>query len=264
MILTATLVVLVGLCVGSYLNVVILRTHADLPSGGRSRCMSCSTELRPRDLIPVLSFLMLQGKCRTCGAKISVQYPLVEFGTAMLFLAFYLRFVFGVGLPPGISAYESVAFLIRDLAFVPFLVVLFVYDLRYQLILDRFTVPAMVIAFLLNLWVGYYPPEEMFAGAFAVGGFFLFQYVISGGRWIGGGDIRMGLLMGFMLGFKDALGALFISYALGALVGIFLITREKAEWRTRVPFGTFLAMGTLVMLLAGRPLMDWYLGFFAV
>lgn len=262
MMMGALLAFVIGLSVGSFLNVVILRTNAGSSFGGRSRCLSCQAQIAPKDLIPVLSFIALRGKCRSCGERISWQYPLVEFGTGLLFFVFYLRFMYGFGLPPELSPMQSVAFFLRDLAFVTSLMLLFVYDLKYYLILDRFTVPAMAIAFAFNVWVGTFHPYDLLSGGLILGGFFLAQYLFSKGRWIGGGDIRLGVLMGFMLGWKDALGALFIAYALGAVVGLFLIQREKAAWQTQVPFGTFLTLATLVMLLFGRPILTWYMGFF--
>lgn len=262
MMMGALLAFVVGLSVGSFLNVVILRTNAGQSLGGRSRCLSCKAEIAPKDLIPLVSFLALRGKCRSCGTPISWQYPLVEFGTGLLFFTFYLRFMFGFGLPGGLAPMQSVAFFLRDLVFVSYLVLLFVYDLKFSLILDRFTVPAMAIAFGLNLWVGTFHPYDLALGGAILGGFFLVQYLFSKGRWIGGGDIRLGVLMGFMLGWKDALGALFIAYALGAAVGLVLIHREKAAWQTQVPFGTFLTLATIVMLLFGKPILAWYSGFF--
>lgn len=250
-----------GLSVGSFLNVVVLRTNAGTGVGGRSRCTACHAKIAPRDLIPLVSFLALGGKCRSCGTAISWQYPLVEFATGLLFFTFYLRFMFGFGLPAGLAPMQSVAFFLRDLAFVTYLVLLFTYDLKYSLILDRFTVPAMAVALGFNLWIGLFHPYDLALGGAILGGFFLAQYLFSKGRWIGGGDIRLGVLMGFMLGWQHALGALFIAYAVGALVGLVLIQREKAAWQTQVPFGTFLTLATLVMLLFGEPIMRWYLGF---
>ena len=110
----ALLAFVIGLSVGSFLNVVILRTNAGSSLGGRSRCLSCQAQIAPKDLIPLVSFLALGGKCRSCGARISWQYPLVEFGTGLLFFAFYLRFMYGFGLPSGLVPMQSVAFFLRE------------------------------------------------------------------------------------------------------------------------------------------------------
>jgi prepilin signal peptidase PulO-like enzyme (type II secretory pathway) len=249
MIAVACLVFLLGICIGSFLNVVILRTESGSSIGGRSRCVKCAATLRPIDLIPVVSFLMLRGKCRSCGVKISIQYPLVELSTGLLFLLAFVSFPFS-------------PYLARLLVFIPFLVVIFVYDLRYQLILDRFTLPAMIVAFVLNVWIGR-SPTDLLIGAALLAGFFGAQFAVSKGKWIGGGDIRMGALMGLMLGWQQALGALFVAYVLGALVSVGLLATKKAKMDTHVPFGTFLVLGTLVMLFYGQSLISWYLGFFA-
>ncbi len=248
-----------GLCIGSFLNVLILRTKEEKSLSGRSQCMTCKMELKAIDLIPVVSFLALRGKCRQCGSAISVQYPLVEFATGLLFLIFFLRF--GQGITIGgdwMQGMEGIN-LLRVLFFISVLVVLFVYDLKYYLILDRFTVPAVVIAVLLNLWIGI-PLWSIAVASVGLALFFFAQYAISRGRWIGGGDIRMGALMGAMLGFPQALVALFLSYAIGAIVGLFLLGSNKSEWKTQVPFGTFLSASTIITLLFGEPLLNWYLG----
>jgi prepilin signal peptidase PulO-like enzyme (type II secretory pathway) len=252
---------LVGLCVGSFLNVVIIRTAGGESWGGRSHCRSCKAQLTIVDLVPVASFLALKGKCRHCGEAVSPQYPLVEFATGLLFLLVVLKWpvadwIMGWGfhaIPEPALLRTAILETIRDFAFVSVLVVLFVYDLRYYLILDRFTVPAMIFAFVANAYLGV-PIASLLLGAAVGGGFFLLQYVISRGTWIGGGDIRMGVLMGLMLGFEKTLLALFVAYALGAVVGIFLLLTKRADLKTQVPFGTFLAASTLLMIAAGEPL----------
>lgn len=245
--LVPALVFLAGLCVGSFLNVVILRTREGTSFvGGRSRCMSCEVELGPAELVPVLSYVALRGRCRSCAAPISMQYPLVEFFTGILFLAFFFHDA-------------SWALFARDVVFVAFLVIVFVYDLRYMEILDRFTVPAMGVALLANIYLGM-DPRSLVVGAAVIGGFFLVQYAISRGRWIGAGDIRMGFLMGFMLGLPHGLAALFLAYLVGALFGIFLIATKRADGKTPLPFGTFLALATVAVLLFGTQIVDWYLG----
>lgn len=245
--LVAALVFFGGLCVGSFLNVVILRTREGKSFvGGRSRCISCEIELGPAELVPVLSYAILRGRCRNCAAPISIQYPLVEFFTGVLFLAFFFHDA-------------SWAVFARDAAFTAFLVIVFVYDLRYMEILDRFTVPAMGVALLANVYLGT-DPRSLLVGAAVIGGFFLVQYAISEGRWIGAGDIRMGFLMGFMLGLTNGLAALFLAYLIGALFGIVLIATKRADGNTPIPFGTFLALGTLATLLFGDQIVGWYLG----
>jgi len=102
----------------------------------------------------------------------------------------------------------------------------------------------------------------MLFGALVIGGFFFLQFYLSNGKWIGGGDIRMGVLMGLMLGLRNGLVALFLAYVIGAAIGLVMLATKKADMKTRVPFGTFLVLGTLLVLMVGERLIGWYLGLF--
>ncbi len=257
----ALLLFAVGVCVGSFLNVLVFRTRDGEALTGRSRCLTCEKPIAWHDLIPVASFFALRGRCRSCQGVISWQYPLVELVTGVLFLLFYLRYATSTFLPDAASAGNLWLFLLRDLTFSVFLIIVFVYDLRYALILDRFTIPGMIVATILNLWLGL-PIWSLLAGGVVLGGFFLFQYLVSRGAWVGDGDIRMGALMGLMLGFRDGMVALFLSYVIGAVFGLFLLATRKATPKTQIPFGTFLSVGALVTLLFGERIIEWYVGLF--
>ena len=252
---------LIGLCIGSFLNVVVFRTHSEMPLVGRSRCMVCEIPLVWYDMIPVFSFMALRGRCRSCRTSISWQYPVVEFMTGLLFMIAYLRYAGGYVLPATATFDTLPIFMVRDLLFSVFLIIVFVYDLRYVLILDRFTVPAMIVALLINVWLGM-SPVDLLAGGTIIGGFFMAQYLLSRGTWVGGGDVRMGALMGLMLGLRDGLVALFIAYMLGAIIGIGLLLAGKVTPRSQVPFGTFLTLGTYIALFFGEEIVQWYLGLF--
>jgi len=251
----------IGLCVGSFLNVVLFRTYEGQSFiFGRSKCRACQRSLHAGDLIPVLSYVFLKGRCRGCHSVIDWQYPVVEIATGILFVLMYLKesLGFGVSLEPQ----ELLVLLIRDCVFVSYLIVIFVYDLRHMLIIDRFTVPAMIFAVIINLWLGIIPLWSILLGGLVLAFFFWTQFFFSKGTWVGGGDIRMGALMGLMLGLQQGLAALFLSYLLGALVGLFLLATGKANRKTPIPFGTFLAVGTTIVLFAGKPILEWYLGLF--
>jgi prepilin signal peptidase PulO-like enzyme (type II secretory pathway) len=244
------LVFLIGLCVGSFLNVAIFRVHeGEQVVRGRSKCMKCEEPLGPRDLVPVLSYVALKGRCRRCKAVVSWQYPVIELVTGLVFVLLYL-----------LHGMEMV--LLRDAVFVAYLIIIFVYDLRYMYILDKFTIPAMIFALLANLWLGIVPAWSILVGGLVLASFFAIQYLVSRGTWVGGGDIRMGALMGFMLGLTHGLVALFLAYVLGGLVGAYLLITGKVDRKTPIPFGTFLAIGTLLMILSGDSIISWYLGFF--
>ena len=259
----ALFVFLIGLGVGSFLNASVFRIRSgESVMKGRSKCLTCEEPIAWYDLIPIVSYFLLRGRCRKCNATFSIQYPLVEFAVGALFFLFYLRYATGFALPAQATTDTLIAFFLRDLLFTTFLVLIFVYDLKYSLILDRFTIPAMIVALLVNVLLGFSPVSLLLGGALLAGFFFL-QYSISDGEWVGGGDMRMGAVMGFMLGIQHGLVALFIAYLLGAAVGLILLGTKKATMKTRIPFGTFLVIGTLVMMFVGDPLIGWYLSLFS-
>lgn len=254
-------VFIVGTCIGSFLNVAIFRTHeGESVVRGRSKCRVCKEPIRASDLVPVLSYLRLRGRCRSCQSVISWQYPAVELATGVLFVLFYLMVVTRGG--DGLDAFLMALHVLRYWIFLAYLVIIFVYDLRHMLIIDRFTIPAMIFAILMNVWLGTVPAWSILVGALVLAGFFWVQFLVSRGTWVGGGDIRMGALMGFMLGLEQGLVALFLAYVLGAAVGLMMMASGKATRKTPVPFGSFLAVATVAVLLFGQSLIGWYFGLF--
>ncbi len=253
--LLAIFSLLIGLVIGSFINCLVWRLHEKKTILGRSFCPCCNHKISWYDNIPVLSFLILNGKCRHCKKKISWQYPIVELITAILFfLAWYLqKDNFGA-----ILEIKQVLILLRNWFLIVVMIIIFIYDLKWYLILDIITLPSMILAFILNLIIGYSFWDLMWAGGIG-GGFFLFQFLISKGKWIGGGDIRMGLLMGFALGSVLNLAvALFLAYIIGSVVGIFLILINKKKWGSQIPLGVFLSISTIITLFWGSDLLNWY------
>lgn len=242
---------LFGLIIGSFLNMAIWRLHSQESFLGRSRCTICKKMIHWHDNIPIVSYLWLCGKCRFCRKKIAIQYPLVELAAGILFVLAYLQLSVICHAPFAIE-------LIRLWFFIAVLIVIFVYDLRWYLILDKITVPAMMVAFVLNLWLGLSWSNLLLSGIIG-GGFFLLQYVVSRGRWIGGGDIRLGALMGLMLGYPLILIALMLAYMLGGAVAIPLLISGRRQFGDKLPFGTFLALATVITLLYGERILNWYL-----
>lgn len=255
------LIFIFGAIVGSFLNVVIMRTHSGGVSWtkGRSHCPHCRHTLQWADLIPIFSYVLLCGRCRYCRKHVSLQYPLVEGATALLFC---LAYIMSVGVTGDMLTNNTLLVLGRNMAVISVLMIIFVYDLRWQLILDRITLPAIGFFFVVNGLLlcesGWICPvlfwTDYALGAILGGGFFLIQYVISKGKWIGGGDIRLGALMGVILGLSGTAIALFISYMIGAVCGIVLILLNKKKMGSSVPFGTFLSIGTLIVLLWQAPI----------
>ncbi len=253
------LVFLIGICIGSFLNVLVFRTKEAVSLGGRSKCRKCEVSIKAYDLIPIVSFFILKGRCRKCKDTFSGQYPAVELVAGLLFLTSYL--IHSSGASIGLD-WSMALLLLRDFVFVSLMIIIFVYDFKHMLILDRFTLPGMILAILLNLWIGVIPGWSILAGGAALGLFFYIQFVLSKGAWVGGGDIRMGALMGFMLGLEHGLVALFLAYVLGSIIGIYLLVSKKVDRKTEVPFGTFLSVATVIVMFAGPQLISWYLGFF--
>ncbi len=235
-----------GLMIGSFLNVVIFRLEKNKSFiFGRSACRSCGGKILWYDNIPVLSFIFLRGKCRNCKKSISWQYPLVELACGIIF--FWLYSYFGI-------SFKFFSFLV----FSCFLLVIFVYDLKHYLILDKVSILAMAAALALNLFsdIGFL---NLIFAAIAGGGFFAFQFFVSKGKWVGDGDIRLGILMGLMLGLKMLLVALFLAYIIGSFVGIFLIMFKRKKMSSQVPFGPFLALATFIVLIYGEEILNWYI-----
>jgi leader peptidase (prepilin peptidase) / N-methyltransferase len=257
---------LFGLIIGSFINCLIYRLRNKKSLNGRSFCPHCKKQINWYDNIPLLSFFILKGKCRKCKKTISFEYPLVELVTAITFILIYhfaSLSVYTCSIVPLLT-------LFRNWLFASILIVIFIYDFKYYLILDKVSIPAIILALIVNLFIAFLNTGfnsliseflNLALSAIVAGGFFFLQFAISRGKWIGGGDIRLGLLMGFMLGWPYVLPALAISYILGSLVGMFLIGAKHANMKTQVPLGTFLAIGIFIVLIWGSQIVNWYLTF---
>ncbi len=241
-------ILLFGLCIGSFLNVLVIRLHDKKTLFGRSECPNCHHKLSFFDLIPLFSFLSLKGKCRYCKEKISWQYFFVELATALLFLiSFIINYFYSD---------FNILILIRDIVVISALVAIFVYDAKYMEIPDEISIPTSVIVAVLNYFI-YKNLESIIFGATIGVMFFLIQFIISRGKWIGGGDIRMGLLIGVLLGPQKAIFAIFLSYFVGAIYSIPIIVNkyfnknkiEKEELNQNIlPLAPFLVIGILMVL----------------
>lgn len=241
-----------GLILGSFLNCVIWRLRENIRFWkGRSMCPRCRRTLAWYENIPLVSFACLGGRCRTCRGKISWQYPLVEMATALLFL---LVAVYHTRL----GQVEGWLFL-RDMFFLAFLIGVFVYDFLYKQILPEWIWLGAIIGFFFNHLLFPDTDKSMLMGAMAASGFFLAQYVVSRGRWIGGGDIHLGFMLGIWLGWPDVLVALFFAYITGAVVAVYLLATKKRQLGAEIPFGTFLSVGAFFALYHGDAVVRWYL-----
>ena len=249
-------VFILGLLVGSFLNVVIFRLHrGESFISGNSKCLFCSHKLKARDLVPLFSYLFLKGRCRHCKHKFSAQYFLVEIATALSFVLIYINIFPNLDILSG--SWLDIWQLFVWFTMVSWLIIIFVYDLRHYLILDIVVIPAIVLALIFNFVLGFNILHLLLA-ALVGGGFFLFQFLISKGKWIGGGDIRLGVFMGVLLGWPHILTALFLAYILGSVISIILLTTNKKHLTDKVPFGTFLTLATIITMLYGDWLVAWY------
>ena len=239
---------LLGLIVGSFLNVVAhrlpLRQSLVEP---RSACPECGTQVRAYDNVPVLSWLLLRARCRDCGTAISARYPLVEVGTALLWL--------------GVVAvhHADTTKLVLGLVLVTFLVPLALIDLDHKILPNRLTGPAALVGLVLGFALD--PagePERLIAAAAAGGSIGLVALLMPNG--MGMGDAKLLGVMGLYLGAAVAPAAL-LALVSGTVVGIAIIARLglSAGRKTAVPFGVFLALGAVAAIFVGDPMLDWYL-----
>jgi leader peptidase (prepilin peptidase) / N-methyltransferase len=240
-------VALFGLCLGSFLNVVVARVPAgrSLLRPG-SACPGCSALLKWYDNIPVLSFLALRGRCRACGMPISWRYPIVEMVTAIVLVLAYVvlgataNFVVAVVLLPALIAITGI-------------------DLEHQLIPDAITLPGILAGLLLNLATGRISWIDSTVGILVGGGVFL--VIILGSRGgMGGGDLKLGAMLGAFLGWKALLFALFVAIVSGGVVGAVLLAAGLRSRKDPIPFGPFLAAGGAMALFWGERVFDWWMG----
>ena len=278
------LLFLLGLCVGSFLNVVIER----LPQGqgmvgGRSRCPSCGHVLAGRDLAPLLSFVLLKGRCRYCQQKISWQYPLVELATGSLFALSTIQ-----------QFNNLTIFVILSSVF---LVPIFVIDLKHGIIPDKIVFPAILTFSIIRMieviyrifslyrnlkgdtgglgpyllqtdffrqhaWVELRPLLWTLLGSVFLFFCFFVLHRLFHGRAMGGGDVKLALLVGLITGWPNMIVAVFASFLTGALASVILMVVGKKKFGETVPFGPFLVLGTYVALFWGNRILGWYLSLF--
>ena len=243
-----------GLMVGSFLNVCISR----LPAGESivypsSRCPHCRTPIKWYDNIPVISYIVLGGKCRACHAPISVRYPLIELATGVAFAA------------QAIACGEDWPLLASRVVFSAMLVVLFGTDLETQRLPNVLTLPGIVVGLVGSIWV---PPGIVDAVIGALAGAAVLYAIrwlwhrVTGVEAMGLGDVKMLAMIGAFLGWRQVIVTLFLSSVAGALVGLALAAVRGRSMQSRLPFGTFLALAAFAASIWGEPLVDWYVSLY--
>jgi len=239
-----------GLIIGSFLNVVIHRLpREESLVTPRSRCPACQTPIRPWDNVPVVSFLLLRGRCRDCGQPISWRYPLVEGLTGLLFALTVARF--------------GMTFLALSLLFlVSALVVVAFVDIDHQVIPNAITLPGIPLGLLAGLAVGGPPILDRILGALTGAGFLylvlLYGSALYGRDAMGEGDLNLIALVGAFLGWRGVVVTILFGCVAGSFVGLTMIAFGRLGRRDHMPFGPFLATGALVALFVGDQLISWY------
>jgi len=249
--------------VGSFLNVVIFRLKTkETILKSRSHCVFCKKKLSWYELIPLLSFTIQKGRCRECHKKISWQYPIIEIITGLLFLSALIY-----SAPGGSALGWQFPYIIYGLflwLIFSFLIIIFVYDLKHYSIPNIIVLPAIVLSlfFDIYLWLStgqFFIFLSSIIAMIIAGGFFLILVLISKEKWMGMGDVFMGMLMGLILGTPQIFVALFFAFLIGAIISIILLILKKKKMKSEIPFGPFLVLGTIIALLYGNVLLGWYL-----
>jgi len=244
---------IIGLVVGSFSNVCIYRIPRNesiiYPA---SHCPKCHSNILPKDNIPLLSYILLKGRCRHCKSKISIQYPIVEFLSGLIYLIIYL--VFGL----------SIQTLIYILLSSSLIIIAFI-DLNEQIVPDVISLPGIVIGLILSFFVPYISFINSALGILVGGGIILMiglaGSVIFKKEAMGGGDVKLAAMIGAFLGWKYIIISLFLGFFLGALAGISLILSKIKKREDAVPFGPFIILGSFITLLWGEQIISWYMGF---
>jgi leader peptidase (prepilin peptidase) / N-methyltransferase len=279
------ILVVLGLALGSFVNALVWRLHeqergasrgskvkAKKPKAnaksaqpyslsimhGRSMCPKCRHELAAKDLIPIFSWLTLGGKCRYCKKPISVQYPLVEAVAALLFLFSYVFW-------PNPVTGSEVAMFVLWLAMLVGLISLVIYDLLWMVLPDKIIFSLMGVALaqaVIRVFVADKPLIMLLGiilGALVGGGIFYFIFQISKGKWMGGGDVKLGFLLGIVVASPAAsFLLLFLAALSGTIVSLPLLLSHRLTKSSRIPFGPFLIFAAVVVVLSGHSILFWY------
>lgn len=253
--IVATLAGLLGLAVGSFLNVCIDRLpEGESIAGGRSHCDACKRQIRTRDLIPVLSYVALKGRCRDCGARIPRRVVLVEGITGLAFSGLFVAY--GLTITSGLLA-----------VYAAILIVVFVIDVEHSLILNMVVLPSLVFALVVAVvappgWLGAIGPHPIVSAAVgaAIGFALLLLIALVARGGMGWGDVKFAAFMGAATGLPLIFVALFCGIMLGGVTAVILLVSGRKGRKQAIPFGPFLALGTMATLLWGPQMLNWYLG----
>ena len=272
--------IFLGLCLGSFINALVWRLHEQLKFNnqkqsngkpalhnevnslsivnGRSMCPNCKHSLSPLDLLPVISWILLNGKCRYCNKSISIQYPIVELGTVVLFLSIYIWW------PVNFSKIQILLFIIWLLISVT-MIALAVYDLRWKILPNKLIYALGSLAVIQAIIYVLIDPNHQttiinfLLSVLVGGGIFYILYQVSKGSWIGGGDVKLGWALGLLVGTPGrSLLFIFLAALAGSLISLPLLLTHRLNKSSTIPFGPLLIMGAIIVQLFGHSILLWY------
>ncbi|MFC1647611.1 prepilin peptidase [Patescibacteria group bacterium] len=264
MVLPIIFLFIIGTFFGSFLSVVIYRIHGEKKGifWGKSQCTHCHKNLKPRDLMPIFSYLIGRGKCRICKKKISIHYLLIEVLTGATFAALYLMFPFFTYEFGVLTCNFDTGLFLSYLYFTVvslFLISILFYDLKHLQIPEIFTLPAIGLIFVVGIFLPEPGLYSMLIGGAIAAMFFGIQVWISKEKWLGAGDTQVGVLMGLFFGWEKFLLALMVTYLVGSLISLVLLSGKKVNLKSQVPFAPFLVLGTFITIFFGDYLLELYL-----
>jgi len=246
-------VFLIGLAFGSFASVIVHRLHTREGGifRGRSKCPHCANQLGALDLIPVVSYVVNKFKCRFCKKPISSRYPLLELSMGGLFLL--TTYLIGTTNIPQLIFYLFISFIFVLLTF---------YDLLFKEIPDEVSLPAFTVIMFYMVFTNAFSSASLIIGVIIPVLFFGILHFGSKGKWLGGGDIRIGAIMGALLGHPMILIGLFFGYLSGSIFSLTGLIIGKFNRRTQIPFAPFLLLGTYFAIFLGQQTINWYIGLF--
>ncbi len=264
--LEIVLLFFLGLVFGSFINALVYRVKynsvkKNIPKlsivNGRSICPNCKHQLQSIDLIPLLSWIFLRGKCRYCHKSISIQYPLVEIVTALLFVFSFIYWKNGFNL----GGYVELAIWLLILTL---LISLAIYDIRWKIIPTKIIYliyPLVIANDLINIYISkdFFLFLGYLLGFLILGGLFYLLFQISSGKWIGGGDVRLGFLLGLLVGGPlSSILLLFLASVIGTISSIPFVLSGRLKKKSTIPFGPFLIIGATIVYFFGTQIINWY------
>lgn len=253
------LIFVFGAIIGSFLNVVALRHNTGKSViNGRSECATCSQTLKAHELIPIFSFLIQKGKCRTCKSKISWQYPTIEILTGLFFTGASVA-IYQIFYSSGFMFDRIPEFFIANILtwlLVSFLVIILIYDGIHMIIPNEYLVPSLIISFLLPTFLYSLAYGEIVFIPNLIDGIitalpFMILYFLGKGKWLGFGDVKLGLIAGFLLGYSRGLIAVLFSFWIGAIIGIIYLIfySKKYKGQTAIPFAPSIIFAIFIVFM---------------